>query len=116
MSEMIERVAEALFSGGPRETRPAPNWLDLTANWRNAFRATARVAVQAMREPRGKMIKAMQQALLGDDNVAGPAVMKALTTDHFYDAWHAAIDEALREEFYVAFDEALDAARGEDKG
>lgn len=51
-SEMVERVAKALFENGPSQTKPAHTWEGLTTEWRKAFRATARVAIEAMREPR----------------------------------------------------------------
>lgn len=50
--EMVERVARALFEKGPSQTKPAHTWGGLTTEWREAFRATARVAIEAMREPR----------------------------------------------------------------
>ena len=51
MNEMIERVARAIESTGPREAVAAiePSWL--------AFVPQARAAIEAMREPNEQMLK-----------------------------------------------------------
>lgn len=96
MSEMVERVAKALFEKGPKNNKPAPGWVFLTEDWKAAFCATARVAIEAMREP--------GDAILGyvKEGSAPPNGANDFNdwANHYYDPagfWNALIDEALRE-------------------
>jgi metal-dependent amidase/aminoacylase/carboxypeptidase family protein len=62
MSEMVERVARAIygihpFSASPAERTPL-RWDDLAINIRVDFRAEARAAIAAMREPTREMLDA----------------------------------------------------------
>ncbi len=81
MSEMVEsmvdHVAKQIFANGPRGNRPAAIWQLLDDDWKEAFRATARVAIKAMREPTRAMID------------------KLRAYQEIEDGWAAAIDEAL---------------------
>jgi len=86
MSEMIERVAEAIWDarierGGPGRTlMPWPLYPE--ADW---CRATARAAIEAMREPTEKMLEAGD--LPGWDDYVTAGLSKEI--------WQAMIDAAL---------------------
>jgi hypothetical protein len=93
MGEMIERVARALFEKGPSHTRPAPGWEYLTEDWKEAFRSTARVAMEAMREPIETMVNAADNSFEWGPPMAGP-LNDALPGP----VWRAMIDAALKED------------------
>jgi hypothetical protein len=79
MSEMVDRVAKALWESSDDTEMGAP-WENLTGHWRKTYEDMARVAIAAMREP--------TQAMLD----AGPV-------EPYMDAyvWAKMIDAALRE-------------------
>jgi hypothetical protein len=59
MSEMVERVTQALFMA---DEPPAPaGWNDLAERWRNNYRGMARAALEAMREPTEAMMSEHSQ-------------------------------------------------------
>jgi len=84
MSEMIDKVAEALWK------KRIGNSLDI--EWDNLFPRTkqmyideAKAAIEAMREPTEKMYKAASYILTAQSGVYGPD-----------DIWASMIDEALK--------------------
>lgn len=64
MSEMIERVAEALYRNACEQmpgTQPAAPWVELCEklpNYVEGWRVAARAAIPAMREPTADMVLA----------------------------------------------------------
>jgi len=58
VTDMIERVARAILSGHNWAAGDlAPNGFDeMTAHWQEAYRAMARAAIEAMREPTPEMV------------------------------------------------------------
>ncbi len=79
MSEMVERVARAMV-----ESRPIPEGhIRGDVDW-EFFRALARAAIAAMREPTSKMCQAATQIVPTWDDDASAR------------KWRAMIDEALK--------------------
>jgi hypothetical protein len=78
-SEMIERVAAAIYGVAPIGERP---WEDAPATTRFDCVLRARVAIAAMREPTEAMREAARNGLADTEDWAG-------------DLWRAMIDEAL---------------------
>ena len=79
MSEMVERVAQAIFDWEYRDPRRAVP--DIEPHWK-LYEGAARAAIEAMRGPTEDMVRAG-----GDiDNSNRIAV----------ETWHAMIDEALK--------------------
>lgn len=76
MSEMVERVARAI----------SPNWEYMSRNDRRNAVITARVAIEAMREPTEAMIKGAGWLYPMYDD----------PHDRHEDVWSAMIDEALK--------------------
>jgi len=91
MSEMIERVAEAIYLAHIKNyaglaKQPEGKWEQL-ADWQKDYgRAQARAAIEAMREPTDAMIEAGWQ-----DGMAGFG-----EGEECEPVWHAMIDEALK--------------------
>lgn len=95
MSEMVERVARALFT---KRMPPFSSDADTDMAWNDkSFAATARrigahedarAAIAAMREPTEAMIEAHISECAGDADEAGPKRVKT--------AYQAMIDEALK--------------------
>lgn len=63
MSEIVERVAKAILAGhdwthddGNDPSLPT-GWEAVPPDWRDAYRAMARAAIEAMREPTADMFK-----------------------------------------------------------
>lgn len=94
MSEMVERCAEALYTGGRPQGQPAIPWdrvdEQLGFGVRQSYRDQARALISAMREP----TQAMSEAGGGE----------LITWDRRFDgeraaaewAWQEMIDEALK--------------------
>lgn len=77
MSEMVERVAQAIYEGPDRDIYLTP-WPELREKDRDHFIAVARSAIQAMREPTEQMVFAADWQERGT-----------------YAAWRAMIDAAI---------------------
>lgn len=103
MSEMVERVAKAIYESH-RFVRPwdHPNTVKL---WHRSCRASARAAIEAMREPTDEMMKAgwiAQYSSIGaSDEEARQMANGKILLEHeknFLRAgWSAAIDAALQD-------------------
>lgn len=83
MNEMIERVARALFEEEWDDKSSDP-WESAEEDEREAWRKSARAAIEAMREPTA----AMEDAMEGVTEYGGHISPS--------NAWHAAIDAALK--------------------
>ena len=87
MSEMVERVARAIYEddfGGPDRT-PTP-WAERDEEFRETVRSNARAAIQAMREPTSAMVEAADSRRDPRNGWLGAI-----------SAWEAMIDAALKE-------------------
>lgn len=80
MSEMVERVARALWE---RHMDPDEPWATVDEFWRETYLEKARAAIEAMRQPTIEMLKAMV------------GVSYSATTPMMEDAFNAAINAAL---------------------
>lgn len=83
MTEMIEMVAKAIQQASFRMIRPG--WESLDDAEKEMWRIRARAAIEAMREPTGKMVDAGEDILIGYD---APSWISA-------DIYRALIDCAL---------------------
>jgi hypothetical protein len=81
MSEMVDRVAEALWVANSKDR--FGKWGGLEGQWKDKWRADARAAIEAMREPTYDM-------RFGDDVKEWPEDAAA--------CWKAMIDAALASE------------------
>lgn len=80
MSEMVERVARAIWAS----TEPHSPWDDLPERWKETNLAEARAAIEAMRKPTtGIVIEIAASLVCADEMTAGMV-------------WDAVIDEALK--------------------
>jgi hypothetical protein len=84
MSEMIERVARAIY-----EDAWGIEWPPEPAGEADEYRRGARAAIEAMREPTEAMLSAAGTRRPRGDEVMGP--------DHPWALWDAMIDAALKE-------------------
>lgn len=100
MSEMIERVAEAIWQSesvradrGPRRV----SWADAGPPTWDKYRPLARAAIEAMRKPTEEMVSLGARELAGEDkwNRPGDLPREYIRIDagEVYDAM---LDEALR--------------------
>lgn len=89
MSEMVERVARALqledFGGDAVKAVDAWGVSDADDSYQNSYRHTARVAIEAMKEPTNEMVGA---------GVEGWKINGYLSIQF---VWPAMIDEALKD-------------------
>lgn len=90
MSEMIERVARVLA----KSSFSCP-FEQLAPHYQQSYREDARSAIEAMREPTGKMCVAGNGA---SSHVYGAHcdTMQELAEARMFPAWQAMIDEALK--------------------
>lgn len=85
MSEMIERVAEAIFQRWVKDGEGEPLPLEeMTEGTQRMYRGSARAAIEAMREPPISMLEAGAEGS-GEDSIY---VARRV--------WDAMIDEALK--------------------
>lgn len=98
MSEMIERVARALWAERekqfPKFAQRSPDTLDETTGALDTMRAQARAAIAAMREPTGEM----KDAGADSYGVPTPAIGSlplSVISGQPTKAWKAMIDAAL---------------------
>ena len=84
MSEMIERVARAIYNAAPHlhQGEPIP-WEELRGPLHDSALRLARVAIEAMREPTFNMVRVGTQRF---DNVSWGDIEEC---------WHFIIDAAL---------------------
>jgi hypothetical protein len=89
MSEIVERVARAIYlvPVGGREDPYAQRWDELREKHQDAFRAIARAAIEAMREP--------TEAMMAGVDCAGEKA-EWLSGKAWKVGWQAMIDEALK--------------------
>lgn len=82
MSEIIERVAEAMYN---RHAGKDDTWQSLNSFWRKTYLEKARAAIEAMREPTGNMIE------------TGSEACQHLNSrwENSNECWKAMVDEAL---------------------
>ena len=85
MTTMIERVARAMA----KAASPLP-WEMGDEEWRNDFRTKARAAIEAMREPKEKMIVAGRYAIFAKMRSQSATSDAGLTV-----IWQAMIDAAM---------------------
>lgn len=100
--EMVERVARAFFEYGRTESNGLPAWKDESMpKLKDQYRAAARAAIAAMREPN----TAMMRALLKDrgydpdakeDTLDGLGQLDVMTMGEHLRTYRLMIDEALR--------------------
>ncbi len=83
MSEMVERVAKAIF-GVDRIPNHTPAWADMTPEFREMYTGFSRAAIEAMRAPTEIMLIKAGRDHCGDDHY------DPLT------AWEIMIDEAMK--------------------
>lgn len=88
MSEMVDRVARALFADVVTGI-PMADWNSEDTDIHEHYRRMARVGIEAMREPTGLMVDA---ALANDKQWSINAIPRLRT------AWRAMIDAALAKE------------------
>ena len=97
MSEMVERVARALFEEAERQLRAAyPNrdpvqWGNCVAFDHDSHCAYARAAIASMREPTKEMVETGELTIFEDQ-----ARQAEFSMDLTRVGWRAMIDEALR--------------------
>jgi len=80
MSEMVEKVARAIYAAMPKTFEASGDFNRLWPNLQDSYRAVARAAIEAMREPTPTMMK--------EGNFS-------LDTGSSDDTWVAMINEAL---------------------
>lgn len=89
MSEMVERVADAILLDLTDRSGFGNSWDSCDDEIKNEIRkAIGRAAIFAMREPTNAMIEAHIETCAGDAAEAGP--------ERTGQAWRAMIDEALK--------------------
>lgn len=88
MSEMIEKVAKAIFDRGSVLQK---EWDDADDGHRDFYRILAKEAIQAMREPTDEMLVEMEQAAPAYTSFA------AREDSPSFKAYKAAIDAALKD-------------------
>jgi hypothetical protein len=108
MSTMIERVARAILAESLQIGNTNGDFDALPAEAQNVFTSFARAAIEAMREPTDKQLKATEAVVVGyDDFACGDGTLFLSIAgvhgregfyDHAKTAWHAMIDAALKEE------------------
>lgn len=88
MSEVLERVAQIIFDAcSGKRAQNGDGWETMADNYeRNAYRATARAALEALREPTPAMIEAFWTGMDGHYP----------TSENIPKCWQAMLDEALR--------------------
>lgn len=92
MNDMIERVAEALWSADAERchSKRREPWSDVSESVKDDWRFNARAAIQAMREPTDEMVSSGQSA--------GQSVQPTyLTAESTIERWQAMVDTALSE-------------------
>lgn len=91
MSEMVERVARAIYDG--RNGRGARAWASLPRSHQSPYFLDARAAIEAMREPTGPMVTAgIKDGIEGEGVHAGRRWPAAVT-----ERWQLMIRASLHE-------------------
>jgi hypothetical protein len=90
MSEMIERVAEALYRAAVRPG-PADLWEEVTPYWQATYRRYAIAAIEAMREPTEVMLIGARDWSLKKNG-------QGVGNDQATGCWQAMLDAALTED------------------
>ena len=92
MSEMVERVARAMYVSFKGLPQAQYSWEDLAHNANDPlvqnYRRMARAAIEAMREPTMKMLMAAHRIDSGNNAL--------IEIDDLRDAWRRMSDEALK--------------------
>lgn len=107
MSEIVEKVARAILAAHDWTIDNQPGektgWEAMQPDWQDAYRAMARGAIEAMREPTEAMVTAAAKSLYGaEDDVYAPRFteLREKDRDRFRDdaryALKAGIDTALK--------------------
>jgi hypothetical protein len=84
MSEMIERVAKAIYE--KRNGAGCVWWVRLPNSHKDPYRADARAAIGAMKEPTDAMMQALHEAMFVDKYDATDQPMLGAGIEAFIDA------------------------------